>query len=105
MQVAADDNTPAVFASLDALLASLVRLASPDAVVAALRWALSLRAATLQARGRFTTFLPFIVHVSQQYERRRSCLLLHHPAAAVAILPILKCSSRPIGQTLFVQTN
>lgn len=50
-QVAADDSTPAVFASLDALLAALVRLASPDALVAALRWALSLRSASLQVRS------------------------------------------------------
>ena len=49
-QVAAGDNTPALFASLDAFLAALVRLASPDALIAALQWALSLRKASLQAR-------------------------------------------------------
>lgn len=51
-QVAAGDSTPALLASLDAFLAALVRLASPDALIAALRWALSLREASLQARKR-----------------------------------------------------
>jgi hypothetical protein len=50
-QAAAPDNTPAVFASLDALLAAAVRVAAPGALLGALRCALSLRTEALQGEG------------------------------------------------------
>ncbi len=44
------DCTPAVYASLDALLAAATRVAAPDALLDSLRWALTLRRAALQVR-------------------------------------------------------
>lgn len=44
------DSTPAVYASLEGLLAAAIRVAGPSALVTALWCALSLRAEALQVR-------------------------------------------------------
>ncbi|BDA44648.1 probable protein SEMI-ROLLED LEAF 2 at N-terminal half [Coccomyxa sp. Obi] len=92
-EVAAGDNTPALFATLDTFLAALVRLASPDALIAALRWTLSLREASLQDDG--------AGHLAPAGPAQRLTLLFLYNAlvarlAAAAVAPKLSALLLPL---------